>query len=44
MLNTHVQGMHVTMNIYIKTLLIASLIGIAFGFYLLFGSPGQTPA
>ena len=39
MLNTHVQVMHVAMNILIKNLLIASRIGIAFVFCLWFGSP-----
>ena len=44
MLNTLVQVMHVTMNIFIENLLVASLIAIAFVFCLRFGSPGQTPA
>ena len=44
MLKTHVQVMHVTMNIYIDNLFTASLIAIAFVFWLWFGSPGQTPA
>ena len=43
MLNTHVQVMHVTINIFVKNLLIASLIAIAFVFCLWFGSPGQCP-
>ena len=44
MLNTHVQVMHVTMNIYIDNIFTASLIATAFVFWLWFGSPGQTPA